>query len=196
MSWASVVDYYAGIGEDVLLLDSFCYTLTLPVDGVLTVEEAVRRLGHDPAGLRIPPDPYLVDQEHDLALVQIGPGVATIDFGCLGIGTAISGRLAGPEMRHWFAAWDIDGNTFLASRQPDGGGYWSHPANHESGDYGVLTPYAGLLRPASDEDDDGVDGDLPPLVLAVVEQESGVRLTRDMLEGAHPILRIPDAWAE
>jgi hypothetical protein len=196
MNWASVVDHYAGIGEDVLSLDSFCYTLTLPVHGVLTVEHAVRLLGHDPADLRIPPDPYLVDQGQDLALVRVGTGVATIDFGCLGIGTAISGRLASPETRHWFAAWDIDGNTYLGTRQPEGGGYWSCPSENDTGDYGLLTPYAGLLSTASGEDEDEADGDLPPLVLAVVERESGVRLTRTVLRGAHPILRVPHAWAE
>ncbi|MBB6345155.1 hypothetical protein FHU36_001664 [Nonomuraea muscovyensis] len=146
MNWSSVVDHYMGIGDDILLLDFFCYTVTLPERGVLTVEDAVRRLGRGPAGLHAPPYPYLVDQDHDLTLVQMGAGVATIDHGCLGVGPAVSGRLAGPGLRHWYAAWDIDGNTFLASRQPQGGGYWSHPAGDDDGDHGTLTPYSASVR--------------------------------------------------
>lgn len=173
-----------------LCLDTFAYTVTIPDSGVLTIEDAVRRLGA--AVVRPRGEPNDSDR---LSLYQVGSGVVTLDWHPVER-QEITDRLAGDGFRHWYLCFDIEGNTTMYARYGQAEGYLDHP---EPGDipftpwtdrFGPLTPYAELLVSGYDSEEAESQTDIIAACLAVIERESGVCLNEDLMDRPHSVVSI------
>lgn len=175
---------------DYLELDTFAYTVTFPESGVLSVEDAVRRLHLDQA----PNEPH---RRGALHLYQVGSGVVTLDWVNLGDREQMIQRLAGDGFRHWYVSFDIKGSTSMYVRYGIAEGYLDHPEPASL----PFTPWTDLLGPlipftkilADGYDSEGAEAsvDITAACLAVVELESGVRLDENLMHSAHSALPIP-----
>lgn len=175
-------------------LDTFAYTVTIPESGVLTIEETVRRLGFAPSVLE---GPGQMHGTGGIALYQVSSGVITLD----GINPGedrkqLTDRLAGDGYRHWYVAFDIEGNTTLYVRYGAAEGYLQHPEPNPitfpswAEDLGPLRSYAALLATGYDSDETEAAIDITAACLAVVEAESSVRLDEDLIDRPHLILTV------
>ncbi|TDE49932.1 hypothetical protein E1295_20000 [Nonomuraea mesophila] len=176
-----------------LCLDTFAYTLTIAESGRLTSAEAISRLrAAPPWQSAYPPGPYATEGDDDLTLIAIGNGIVTLD----GINPdphrkELTDRLAGPGLRHWYLAQDIEGNSTLYVRHGDAEGevQCPEPLADEFTPWtkflGPLTPYTALLASLYDD----MELDATAMFLAIIEHESGVRFDRALLD--KPSLNVP-----
>ncbi|MFD1541390.1 hypothetical protein [Nonomuraea guangzhouensis] len=175
---------------DYLGLDTFAYTVTVPDSGVLSVEDAVRRLHLD----QPPNEPH---RRGALHLYQVGPGVVTLDWVNLGDREQMIQRLAGDGFRHWYVSFDIHGSTSMYVRYGIAEGYLDHPepASLPSTPWtdllGPLMPFTKVLAGGYDSEGAEASVDITAACLAVVELESGVRLDEDLMHKPHSALPIP-----
>ncbi|MET8985774.1 hypothetical protein ABZW49_10030 [Nonomuraea wenchangensis] len=175
-------------------------TVTLPDDGVMTVEDAVRRLGLDTAILRAAREV----EPNDLELQQAGSGVVTWSNNPYPDGKEMTDRLGGQGFRHWYLSDDIEGNTTLYASYGENNGQLQFPEPDWlpfipwTEQIGPLTPYAdkfaaiydtwsGAPETWSDNPEVSVLG----TCLAVIELESGVRLDKQMSRGPRTYVPMP-----
>ncbi|MEU7885396.1 hypothetical protein AB0B54_07830 [Microbispora bryophytorum] len=177
---------------DRLGLDSFAYTVTIPDSGVLTIEDAMRRLGAVPAAVQSPGDPHDNDR---LSLHQVGNGVVTLDWHPVER-QQVTDRLTGDGFRHWYLSFDIEGNTILYACYGEDEGHLEHPEpacipfTHWTDHFGPLSPYSKLLVSGYDSEEEEAQVDIVTACLAVIEVESGVRLDQDLMDGPHLVVSI------
>lgn len=177
---------------DRLGLDSFAYTVTIPDSGVLTIEDAMRRLGAVPAAVQSPGEPHDSDR---LSLHQVGNGVVTLDWYPVER-QQVTDRLSGDGFRHWYLSFDIEGNTTLYARYGEDEGHLEHPEpayipfTHWTDQFGPLSPYSKLLVSGYDSEEAEAQVDIVAACLAVIEVESGVRLDQELMDGPHLVVSI------
>jgi hypothetical protein len=179
---------------DRLGLDTFAYTVTIPNSGVLTVDDAVRRLGDDPAALQSTGGQHVSGA---LSLYQVGTGIAMVDWANpSGDRKQVTDRLAGSGFRHWYLTFDIEGNTTMYVRYGEAEGNLEHPEpisipfTHWTDHLGPLSTYAELLTAAYHSEEAEAEVDITSACLAIIEMESGVRLDEELLSGPHSLLPI------
>ncbi|MEV3978176.1 hypothetical protein [Nonomuraea sp. NPDC049758] len=186
----------ARYGDMLSGLDTIAYTVTLPDSGVLSIKDAVRRLGADLATLQGPDE--LPHSTGSISLYRVGNGIVTLDWvNPGGDRTEMTERLAGEGFRHWYVSFDIEGNTSMYARYGHAEGFLDHPdpdplpftrwADH----LGPLSPYIDLLVSGYDSEDAEARVDIIAACLAVVELESGVRLDEALMDSPHWALPIP-----
>ncbi|MFF0769412.1 hypothetical protein ACFYUK_11000 [Nonomuraea wenchangensis] len=175
-------------------------TVTLPDHGVMTVEDAVRRLGLDTAILRAAREV----EPNDLELQQAGSGVVTWSNNPYPDGKEMTDRLGGQGFRHWYLSDDIEGNTTLYASYGENNGQLQFPGPDWlpfipwTEQIGPLAPYAdkfaavydtwsGAPETWSDNPEVSVLG----TCLAVIELESGVRLDKEMSRGPRTYVPMP-----
>jgi len=180
---------------DYLELDTFAYTVTVPDSGLLSVEDAVRRLQLHHAAVQVPNEPHRWGALH---LYQVGSGVVTLDWVNLGDGREqMIQRLAGDGFRHWYVSFDNIGSTSMYVRYGAAEGYLDHPEPASlpltpwTDLLGPLIPFAKILAGGYDSEGAKASVDIAAACLAVVELESGVRLDEDLMASAHSALPIP-----
>ncbi|WP_406316527.1 hypothetical protein OHA77_05250 [Streptosporangium sp. NBC_01639] len=175
-----------------LCLDTFAYTVTIPDSGVLTIEDAMRRLGAAPAAVRGLGEPHDSDR---LSLCQAGSGVVTLDWYPVER-QEITDRLAGDGFRHWYLCSDIEGNTIMYARYGEAEGYLEHPEpgyipfTPWTDRFGPLSPYTELLVSGYDSEEAEAQVDIIAACLTVIEMESGVCLGEDLMDGPHSVVSI------
>ncbi|MEV6031706.1 hypothetical protein AB0L65_11190 [Nonomuraea sp. NPDC052116] len=176
------------------------YTVTLPDHGVLTVEDAVRRLGLDAATVHAPREV----QPEDLCLQRVGTGIVTWSNNPYPDGKEVTDRLGGDGFRHWYLSGDIDGNTTLYARYGDSEGQlrfpepWVLPFIPWTEQIGPLAHYAeyfaGVYDTWSGDPEtwsDNPDVSAVGTCLAVIELESGVRLDEKLRRGPKTYVPMP-----
>ena len=180
---------------DYLELDTFAYTVTVPDTGVLSIEDAVRRLQLDHAAVQAPNEPHRSGVLH---LYQVGSGVVTLDWVNLGGGREqMIQRLSGDGLRHWYVSFDIAGSTSMYVRYGVAEGYLDYPEPASlpftpwTDLLGPLIPFAKILADGYESEDAEASVDITATCLALVELESGVRLDQDLMCSAHSALPIP-----
>ncbi|MGP3935096.1 hypothetical protein [Nonomuraea sp. KM88] len=190
-----IVTRYADMLED-LGLDTIAYTVTMPRSGVLTIEDAVRRMGLDPAALRGPGQPHSLGS---LSLHQVGAGIVTLDWiNPTEARQEVTDRLAGEGFRHWRVTLDMACNTSMFVRYGPDEGWVEHPepANlpfaHWTGFLGPLIGYADFFASGYDSEEAEAAVDMLVACLTVVELESGVRLDHGLLDAPSAALSLPD----
>ncbi|MGV9330338.1 hypothetical protein [Streptosporangium sandarakinum] len=174
--------------------DFFAYTVTIPDSGVLTIDDAVRRLGFDPATLQRPGE---WQASGGIFLQQAGAGIVTLDWTNPGFDRRqVTDRLVGEGFRHWYLADDIEGNTTMYIRYGEAEGYLEHPEpiyipfTHWTDHLGPLGPYADLLVAGYDSEEAEAEVDIISACLAVIEVESGIRLDEELLDSPRSALPI------
>lgn len=174
--------------------DFFAYTVTIPDSGAFTIDDAVRRLGFDPAALQGPEEPQT---SGGLSLHEVGKGVITLDWTNLGDDRKqVTDRLAGDGFRHWYLALDIEGNTIMYARYGEAEGYLEHPEpgdipfTHWTDHFGPFSPYTDLLVAGYDSEEAEAEVDITAACLAVIEAESGIRLDDELLAAPYSVLPI------
>ncbi|GGO05968.1 hypothetical protein GCM10010116_11730 [Microbispora rosea subsp. aerata] len=173
-------------------LDAIAYTVTIPDTGVLTIDDAVRRLGFEPAAVLGPGQPCPPDS---ISLYQVGTGLVTL--GWYAHYKEVTDRLAGEGFRHWYLSYDIEGNTSLYVRYGEAEGSLEHPEPIDIPftDWrdllGPLSPYTELLASGYDSEEEEARVDMTAAALAVIEAESGVRLDKELMDSPHSALLIP-----
>ncbi|MGV9600751.1 hypothetical protein ACWDR1_29230 [Streptosporangium sandarakinum] len=174
--------------------DFFAYTVTIPDSGVLMIDDAVRRLGFDPATLQRPGERQA---SGGIFLQQVGAGIVTLDWTNPGSDRRqVTDRLAGEGFRHWYLAFDIEGNTTLYVRYGEAEGYLEHPEpiyipfTHWTDHLGPLSPYTDLLGAGYDSEEAEAEVDIIAACLAVIEVESGIRLDEELLDSPRSVLPI------
>ncbi|MEV4181431.1 hypothetical protein AB0J28_08295 [Streptosporangium canum] len=172
--------------------DFFAYTVTIPDSGVLTVEDAMRRVGSGPAALQGSGEPH---SSGGISFYQVGSGVVTLDWMNPGDDRKqVTDRLAGAGFRHWYLAFDIEGNTTMYVRYGEAEGYLEHPEpgyipfTHWTDHFGPLSAHTDLLVSAYDSEEAEAEVDVNAACLAVIEVESGVRLDEKLMNGPHSVL--------
>ncbi|MFI6791754.1 hypothetical protein ACIBG4_30940 [Nonomuraea sp. NPDC050383] len=176
--------------------DTIAYTVTIPDSGILTLEEAMHRMGFDPAALQAPGQLHSVGS---LSLYQVGAGIATLDW----INPAeerrqVTDRLAGVGHRHWQVSYDMACNTVMYVRYGADEGWVEHPEparlpfTHWTEYLGPLIGYAGFLASGYDSEEAEAEVDMTAACLTVVELESGVRLDRELMDGPRTVLPLPE----
>ncbi|GAA3567317.1 hypothetical protein GCM10022419_055080 [Nonomuraea rosea] len=180
--------------------ENMACTVTLPDHGVLTVEDAVRRLGLDAAMLRTARE---VEPE-DLELQQVGAGVVTWSNNPYLDGKEVTDRIGGAGFRHWSLSGDIEGNTTLYASYGESKGqlqfpepYWL-PFVPWTEQIGPLAPYAERFAAVYDtwSGEPETWSDNPEVsalgtCLAVIELESGVRLDKEISRGPRTYVPMP-----
>ncbi|GAA5065882.1 hypothetical protein HNP84_001251 [Thermocatellispora tengchongensis] len=185
-----IIAHYTQLVND---LDCFAFTVTIPDSGVLTVQDAARRLGGDPATLSPPGRPHPGDP--GLSLYEVGAGVLIWEPSPAGFHDARIDRLAGEGFRYWSLACDIEGNTSVYVRYGNAEGHLDDP--HPDGlpftlgrdDLGPIGRYADLLACGYDSEEAEATVEITAACLAVIELESGVRVDFELLDG--PYWRLP-----
>ncbi|MFF0249894.1 hypothetical protein [Streptosporangium sandarakinum] len=176
--------------------DFFAYTVTIPDSGVLTIDDAVRRLGFDPATLQRPGGRQA---SGGIFLHQAGAGIVTLDWANPGSDRRqVTDRLAGEGFRNWYLACDIEGNTTVYVRYGKAEGHLEHPEpgyipfTHWTDHLGPLGPYTDLLVAGydSEEAEAQAEVDVISACLAVIEVESGIRLDEELLDSPRSVLPI------
>ncbi|WP_055483199.1 hypothetical protein [Sphaerimonospora mesophila] len=176
-------------------LDTFAFTVTVPDSGILTVEDAVRRLGFDPAALLDSGEPH---SGHDLSLYQVGTGIVTLNWtNPYDDLKQVTDRLAGDGFRHWYLSYDIEGNTVIYARYGETEGCLEYPEpgwfpfTPPTDYFGPLRHYSELLLSAYDTEEAEAQVDVNAACLAVIEAESGVRFDEGLLDSPpHSVLPI------
>ncbi|MEU1720388.1 hypothetical protein [Nonomuraea sp. NPDC005692] len=175
-------------------LDTIAYTVTLPDSGVLSIKDAVRRLGADLTTLQGPDE--LPRSPGSISLHQVGNGIVTLDWVRPG-GSEMTERLAGQGFRHWCVSFDIEGNTSMYVRYGQAEGFLHHPEPDPmpftgwADQLGPLSPYTDLLASGYDSEDAEARVDITAACLAVVELESGVRLDDALMDSPCSALPMP-----
>jgi hypothetical protein len=179
---------------DRLGLDTFAYTVTIPDAGVLTIEDAVRRLESAVAALQEIEKPY---GSGALSLHQVGTGIVTLDWTNPGDDRKrVTDQLAGDGFRHWYVAFDIEGNTTAYVRYGETEGILEHPEpvslpfTNWTDHLGPLSSYTELLVAGYDSEESEAEVDITAACLAVIEAESGVRLDEELINRPHSVLPI------
>ncbi|NRQ36308.1 hypothetical protein HII36_31405 [Nonomuraea sp. NN258] len=167
---------------DEMTWESIAYTVTVPDSGVLTVADAIRRLGYEAGAVRAAGEV----RPGDLGLRQAGRGVITCSDNPYQDAKDVTDRLAGEGFRHWYLAGDIEGNTTLYVRYGDREGRLEFP---EPG-WIPFTPWTESLGPLAAYEDvftrlydtwaDDPEMCIDGTCLAVIERESGVRLDESL----------------
>lgn len=180
---------------DLLGFDTFAYTVTIPDSGVLTIEDAARRIGVNPATLRGRGEPHSDDT---IEIYQVGTGIVTLDWVNPDYERKLAtDRLAGTGFRHWYVSFDIEGNTFMYVRYGDAEGKLGHPEpiyipfTDWTDHLGPLKGYADLFASAYDAEEAEAEVDITAACLAVVEAESGVRLDEELMDMPYWTLPLP-----
>ncbi|TDD09595.1 hypothetical protein [Nonomuraea diastatica] len=185
--YSDILDY---LGEDM------AYTVTLPNSGELTIEEAVRRMGFDPIEIEGPGT--VPHSGHSIRLYQVGVGVVTLD----GVYPTperkqVTDQLGGDGFRHWYVAFDINGNASMYADYGGGQGKleYPEPINLPFTPWtellGPLRPYAELLARAYDSEEAEATVNFVAACLAVTELESGIRLEPELLHTPYSALPLP-----
>ncbi|GAA3155740.1 hypothetical protein [Nonomuraea salmonea] len=182
------------------MLDQFgedmAYTVTIPDSGVLTIDDAVRRMGYTASDLQGPDDlPHLSD---GISLHQVGAGIVTLGWVFpVPEHRQMTDQLGGEGFRHWYVAFDINGCTSMHVRYGEAEGDLEGP-EPASGPFtpwtellGPLSAYAGLFSRCYDTEEADASVDIDAACLAVVEAESGVRLDGELMNSPAPILSLP-----
>ncbi|MET7336290.1 hypothetical protein [Nonomuraea sp. NPDC005650] len=184
-----IVARYRDLLED---LDTFAYTVTLPDSGALSIEDAVHRLGCDPLTLIGDEDQHSPGSLH---LYRVDQGIVTLDWTNPGEERQeVSNRLSGPGFRHWYVSVDIEGNTSMYVRYGNLEGDLDHPGPidipfHERSErLGPMNGYRELLAAGYDSDVAEAEIDITAACLTVVELESGVRLSDELMDAPHSTL--------
>ncbi|OUC95134.1 hypothetical protein [Streptosporangium minutum] len=187
--FGEIVARYAEL-IDLMTWESVAYTVTIPDYGVLTVEDAVCRLGFDAAAMRAPGEA----QPDDLAIQQVGTGIVTWSNNPCDDSREVTNRLGGEGFRHWYLAGDIEGNTTMYVRYGDSDGQldfpepgWT-PFTAWTDHLGPLAPYAGTFAVVYDTWEDDLEMCIEGTCLAVIELESGVRLDTGLWNGSKTYL--------
>ncbi|MET7337868.1 hypothetical protein [Nonomuraea sp. NPDC005650] len=197
--FSEVAKRYAELVRRMTWEDLVC-TVTLPDHGVMTVEDAVRRLGLDAAILRAARE---VEPE-DLELQQVGAGVVTWSNNPYPDGKEVTDRLGGEGFRHWYLGNDIEGNTTLYASYGESDGQLRFPEPDWlpfiawTEQIGPLAPYAEKFAAVYDtwSGEPETWSDNPEVsvlgtCLAVIELESGVRLDKEMSRGPRIYVPMP-----
>ncbi|MEU5867263.1 hypothetical protein ABZ815_39240 [Nonomuraea sp. NPDC047529] len=186
----------ARYGDMLSDLDTIAYTVTLPDFGVLSIRDAVRRLGADLTLLQGPDE--LPRSTGSISLHQVGDGIVTLDWvNPGGDRMEMTERLAGQGFRHWYVSFDIEGNTSMYAHYGQAEGFLHHPEPDlmsftEWADHlGPLSPYTDFLASGYDSEDAEARVDILAACLAVVELESGVRLDRALMDSPCSALPMP-----
>jgi hypothetical protein len=194
------IAYYSGLlGRLGLLSEALCWTVLEPVTEPLTVEAVAARLGGDPAGIReLPWDAaYQLDGNDGggpvVHLAQAGQAVMMLEVnGFLGAGEAAQALSEGARVHSAF--WNVNALSALTCAAlgrllvtfealfPD---------RRQGLDIGALDEeldplYAALSAPRSD---------FRPVIMAIIERRTGMRLGEDWLAAGRPAIVLPDPLA-
>ncbi len=189
-----VVAHYTEILD--FLGEDMAYTVTLPNAGILTVEEAVRRMGFDPVEIEAPE--AVPHSGNSIRLYQVGTSVVTLD----GVypmpeRKQITDQLGGDGFRHWYVAFDINGNASMYANYGGAQGMLEYPEPIDlpftrwTELLGPLHSYADFLTRVYDSEEEEATVDFVAACLAVTELESGVRLDPELLHTPYSALPIP-----
>lgn len=190
------IAYYTDLlARHELLSDGLCWTVLEPLTGPLTVEDVAGRLGGDPAGIReLPWDAaYDLDGPYDgqvVHLAQAGPAVMMLEVnGFRGAGESAQALSDGTRVHS--AYWNINAVSALTCAALgcllvtfEG----LFPDRRQGLDIGALDEeldplYTALSAPRSD---------FRPVIMAIVERRTGVRLGEDWLTVGRPAIVLPD----
>ncbi|MFC4013894.1 hypothetical protein ACFOY2_42170 [Nonomuraea purpurea] len=173
------------------------YTVTIPDSGILTIEDAVRRMGYTTTDLQGPDD--WSHSGDSISLHQVGACIVTLDWVFpLPERRQVTDRLRGEGYRHWYVAFDTNGYTSMHVRYGEAEGDLEGPEPAS----GPFTPWTELLGPLSayvdlftrcyESEEADASVDIVAACLAVVELESGVRLDEELLGRPSPALPLPN----
>ncbi|MED7931713.1 hypothetical protein SMD20_46360 [Nonomuraea sp. LP-02] len=188
---ARYTDMRDQFGEDM------AYTVTIPDSGILTIDDAVRRMGYTTTDLQDPDD--LPRPSDSISLHQVGAGIVTLDWAFpVPERRQVTDRLGGEGFRHWYVAFDINGYTSMHVRYGGAEGDLEGP-EPASGPFtpwtellGPLSAYVGLFNRCYDSEEADASVDIVAACLAVVEAESGVRLDWELMNSPAPVLSLPN----
>lgn len=190
------IAYYTGLlGRMELLSEALCWTVLEPVTEPVTVEGAAARLGGDPAGIReLPWDAaYQLGEDAGGApvvhLAQAGEAVMMLEVnGFQGAGESARALSAGARVHSAF--WNVNALSALTCAALgcllvtfEG----LFPDRRQGLDIGALDAeldplYTALSAPRSD---------FRPVIMAIVERRTGVRLDEDWLAADRPAIVLP-----
>ncbi|MEV4074448.1 hypothetical protein ACGFJC_08475 [Nonomuraea fuscirosea] len=187
---ARYTDMRDQFGEDM------AYTVTIPDSGVLTIDDAVRRMGYTATDLQGPDD--LPRPRDSISLHQVGAGIVTLDWVFpVPERRQVTDHLGGEGFRYWYVAFDINGCTSMHVRYGEAEGDLEGP-EPASGPFtpwtevlGPLSAYVGLFNRCYDSEEADASVDIVAACLAVVEAESGVRRDGELMNSPTPILSLP-----
>ncbi|GAA1647634.1 hypothetical protein GCM10009733_050950 [Nonomuraea maheshkhaliensis] len=188
---ARYTDALDQFGEDM------AYTVTIPDSGVLTVEDAVRRMGYTAADLQGPDE--LPHTDDSISLHRVGAGIVTLDEN---VPTPerrqVTDRLGGEGFRHWHVAFDINGYTSMHVRYGatvgdlEGPEPASIPFTPWTELLGPLSAYIDLFTRCYNSEEADASVDIVAACLAAVEAESGIRLDPELMRSPAPALSLPN----
>jgi hypothetical protein len=191
------IAYYSGLlGRLGLLSEALCWTVLEPVTEPLTVEAVAARLGGDPAGIReLPWDAaYQLDGNVDGApvvhLAQAGQAVMMLEVnGFRGAGESAQALSEGARLHSAF--WNVNALSALTCAALgcllvtfEG----LFPDRRQGLDIGALDEELGPLYTALS----APRSDFRPVIMAIVERRTGVRLDEDWLAAGRPAIVLPD----
>ncbi|MEV4889207.1 hypothetical protein AB0K48_07455 [Nonomuraea sp. NPDC055795] len=177
--------------------ETLTLTVTIPDAGTLTAENALERMGFN-LTLTHRPAPGDIPDPGDLVFVQLPTGVITIDgLSPNDARKEITDRLAGPGYRHWYLSWELGETARLYCRYGDAEGDLLHPEPVDvpftdwTDHLGPVGPYADLFRATYNTEEHEAQLDIEAVCLTVLELETGIAFTEDLLSSAS--LRLPAA---
>jgi hypothetical protein len=177
------------------LPDDICWIVVQPLSGVLTVEEAVTRIGGSPNNLRNmnAPDAYDLSSGDAVSLKQEETGISILQIGgFIGLHSEMIEPLS-RGTRAWVIDWDVNA-SFSMLHWVEGScvGGWDPygPREDWAAGLGPMDRYADFFLKYDIDDDDCDPYYRKAVALAVIEQESGARLDRERMIQDNPALLV------
>ncbi|GAA3846715.1 hypothetical protein GCM10022226_82930 [Sphaerisporangium flaviroseum] len=191
---SELINFYQRIAANDLPGD-ICWIVVQPLSGVLSVNEAVTRIGGRPENLRnmTTLDAYSISPGDTLSFEETETSVSILQIG------GFVGMF--PEMieplsrgaRAWVVYWEVNAN-FSMLHWVDGScvGGWDPyaPRKGWATGLGPMAQYADFFLQYDIYDDDQDPNYGEAVTLAVIEAESGVRLDRAWIDREHPTLLV------
>ncbi|MFI6604509.1 hypothetical protein ACIBHX_50495 [Nonomuraea sp. NPDC050536] len=202
-NFPQLVEYYQGLGETVLLNDYFSWTVITPLEGTLSVDVVIDRLGYPSSALELGPQHgRMAREDRDLFLVQLGASVATFDYGIPMPWLLLRSAFKEESVRQWTFGWDIEANKQLTVTYPGASGVCHFPTDDDDDEWrqalGPLRQYEQVLAYVYEEQEKGLDDPTyeqadylaQGTCFAIIEAESGIRFTADIFDSPTGVLRL------
>ncbi|MFC4534681.1 hypothetical protein [Sphaerisporangium dianthi] len=191
---SELIDFYLRVAVNDLP-DDICWIVVQPLSGVLSVNQAVTRIGGRPENLlnMTTMEAYSLSPGDTLSFEESETAVSILQIG------GFAGMF--PEMieplsrgaRAWVAYWDVNAG-FSMLHWVDGScvGGWDPYSPREGWVTGLgpLARYADFFLRYDIDDEDRDPNHREAVTLAVIEAESGVRLDRAWIDREHPAMLV------
>ncbi|WP_214415235.1 hypothetical protein [Sphaerisporangium fuscum] len=191
---SELINTYLGTASNDLP-DDICWIVVQPLSGVLSVNEAVTRIGGQPEDLRnmTTLDAYSMSPGNTLSFEETETAVSILQIGGFaGMFLEMIEPLS-RSARAWVAYWDVNA-SFSMLLWVDGScvGGWDPYAPREGWATGLgpMGQYADFFLQYDIDDEDRDPNYREAVTLAVIEAESGVRLDRAWIDREHPAMLV------